>query len=393
MITHPLALLAALAGIVAGLQIVSDRPPCRAVLRILPVPFWCYVLPMLATAAGIFPVSTPIYGWLSTQLLPLCLVLLLLGTDLRLLARLGPSAAAAMSAGAIGILLGAQVSLLLLHRWLPATAWMGFGALSATWIGGSANMLAIVESLNVPQELFAPLVVVDACLAYSWMGLLIASVSLQPRWDRWAGADLNALSDRVETSSGSPKRIERGGGMRIAGALTVAIVLSLGSRWASRYLPTAASLLTPSAWMVLLVTTATLLLSLTPASRLASAATYRIGTWLLLLLLTSLGARASLAAVSTAPVWLGAGLIMMASHAVILLAVGRLLRLPLGLIATASQANVGGPVSAPLVAAVFHPRLPPLALVMALAGNILGTYLGLLSAHLCRLAHTILTHP
>ena len=64
--------------------------------------------------------------------------------------------------------------------------------------------------------------------------------------------------------------------------------------------------------------------------------------------------------------------------------VGRLRRLPLFLLATASQANIGGLVSAPLVAAVYQPHLASVGLLMALLGNLLGTYLGLLSAHLGR---------
>jgi uncharacterized membrane protein len=45
---------------------------------------------------------------------------------------------------------------------------------------------------------------------------------------------------------------------------------------------------------------------------------------------------------------------------------------------------VGGVVSAPLVGAVYHQSLAPVGLLLALAGNAIGTYLGLASATLCR---------
>ncbi|MBI4354530.1 MAG: DUF819 family protein, partial [Candidatus Omnitrophica bacterium] len=75
-------------------------------------------------------------------------------------------------------------------------------------------------------------------------------------------------------------------------------------------------------------------------------------------------------------------------HGCLMLAAGRWLRLPLGLLATASQANFGGVISAPLVGAVYHERLVPIGLCLALLGNALGTYLGLLSASLSRLINT-----
>ena len=388
MIAHPIAVLGALMGTVAGLHAVARLAPCRTILRVLPIPFWCYLLPMLATSAGWLPASSPLYIWCSTQLLPVCLTLLLIGTDLRAIARLGPPAAAAMLAGTAGILLGAQLAFTLLQQWLPPTAWMGIGALSATWIGGSANMLAIVESLNVPSDLFAPLVVVDACVSYGWMGLLIASASWHDRWDRWVSADRNDTADRSDRAAAHPTTDRRG--YRVVATLALAVALSLGCQRLSEPLVVASGVLPRTTWTILLITTATLALAATPARHLASPATDRLGTWLLLLLLTSMGARASLTAITDMPIWFAAALIWIATHALLLLAVGRLLRLPLSLLATASQANVGGPVSAPLVAAVFHPRLPPLGLAMALLGNVLGTYLGLLSAHLCRLASTLL---
>jgi uncharacterized membrane protein len=84
------------------------------------------------------------------------------------------------------------------------------------------------------------------------------------------------------------------------------------------------------------------------------------------------------------PAWLLVGLIVVAAHAAALITAGRLCRIPVAILATASQANLGGVVSAPLVAAVYHRSLAPAGLVLALAGNALGTYVGWLAAALCR---------
>ena len=71
-------------------------------------------------------------------------------------------------------------------------------------------------------------------------------------------------------------------------------------------------------------------------------------------------------------------------HGAATLLTGRCFRITLGVLATASQANLGGVVSAPLVGAVYHQSLAPVGLLLAMAGNAVGTYLGWLAATLCR---------
>jgi uncharacterized membrane protein len=53
---------------------------------------------------------------------------------------------------------------------------------------------------------------------------------------------------------------------------------------------------------------------------------------------------------------------------------------------TSSQANIGGTASTPIVAGIYQPRLAPLGLLLAIAGNVIGTYAGILIAESCRWA-------
>ncbi|HLD69443.1 MAG TPA: DUF819 family protein, partial [Candidatus Omnitrophota bacterium] len=55
------------------------------------------------------------------------------------------------------------------------------------------------------------------------------------------------------------------------------------------------------------------------------------------------------------------------------------------LAAVASQANVGGVASAPIVAEIYHPGLSAIGLLMAILGNIVGTYIGITTGQICRL--------
>lgn len=351
------------------------------ILRILPVPFWCYFLPMLASAAGWIPGSHPLYTFLSQQLLPICLVLLLLGTDLKALAALGRKAVLVMLAGSAGTLVGALVSFLLYKAWLPKEAWGAVGALSASWIGGSANLLAVKEALRVPDDLIGPIVVVDVAVAYSWMALLIASATLQRRW---AWQERPSPSSASATLRGGPPLAGLASASESGLAILLAIGLSLFVQSLAKQLPSFEPVISASTWTILLVTTLSLLLSLTPVRALGRGYVPRLGTFALYLLLASIGARADLHAITTTPVFLALGITWIAIHGAVLLVAGYLLRAPLGLIATASQANIGGPISAPIVGATFSPQLATAGLLMAILGNLLGTYLGLLMALLLR---------
>jgi uncharacterized membrane protein len=53
--------------------------------------------------------------------------------------------------------------------------------------------------------------------------------------------------------------------------------------------------------------------------------------------------------------------------------------------AAASQANVGGVASTPVLADIYQPGLAPVGLLLAVFGNIIGTYLGLVCSGLCHL--------
>ncbi|MDO8730777.1 MAG: DUF819 family protein [Candidatus Omnitrophota bacterium] len=355
------------------------------IFRWLPVPFWCYFLPMIASSLGWLPRESGFYTFVSRQILPVCLVLLLIGTDLKTLSRIGGKAAALMLAGAVGTILGAFASFFLYKPFLPAGSWGAVGALTGSWIGGSANMLAVKEALEVPDALIGPVIILDAVVAYSWMGLLIAAAAWQEKWDRRVTRPESVPAQATSRVPVLPGLFEKGeergasaGALYGLRSLIFAILLSwIAQRTAGR-LPIFPGF-TASTWTVVLVTTAALALAATPLRRLGESGASRIGTWALYLLLVTIGARADLRAVLTAPVFLLLGLTWIAVHGLVLLAAGYFCRAPLGLIATASQANIGGVVSAPMVGASYSKELAGLGLLMAVLGNILGTYLGLMT--------------
>ena len=95
------------------------------------------------------------------------------------------------------------------------------------------------------------------------------------------------------------------------------------------------------------------------------------------LLLASVGAQADLKKIVTQPLWIVAGVVVIAVHALVLVAALRWMRAPSFFLGAASQASIGGYASAPVVAEIYQAGLAPVGLLLAVVGNVLGTYLGL----------------
>ncbi|MBD3298882.1 MAG: DUF819 family protein [candidate division Zixibacteria bacterium] len=369
--------------IVGGIYFVKAKTPMGKMFNYIPPIIWVYFLPMLGTSIGLFPQASPLYDWVKRLLLPSSLVLLLLSVDLKSLARLGPKALGTMLFGTLGVVVGAPIALLIFKSWLPPDTWMGMGALSGSWIGGSSNMVAIKESIGTPEGIFGVMIVVDTVVGYGWMGIVMSLAVFQDRLDRHYGVDRQIIDDlnrRMEDFHQKSKRPTEF--VDLAVIFAVGLAGGLISLRVGDWLPPIGEIISSFGWAIILSTFVGIGLSFTRISRLEAAGASHVGNLFLYLLLTTIGAQADLRAVLDAPLFLLVGVVWLFIHGAFLFLGGRLLKAPMFLIATGSQANIGGVVSAPIVASVYQPSLAPVGLLMGVAGNIVGLYAGLLCATL-----------
>lgn len=380
LLTEPMALtafLAAILGIVFWLSTVSTLEP---LFKYLPPVIWAYFVPMLTTTAGITPNESVVYDWMSTYLLPFALFLLMLTVDLPAILRLGWMALLMMLAGTVGIIIGGPIALALFGSFFQdPEAWKGFAALSGSWIGGTANMLFMKESVGTSASTLAPIIVVDVVAGYGWMGILIFLSTYQERFDRWVGAD----TDLVTKLNASLAKLDKKRRPAQISDLAIIVGLALGATVLARYagdlLPEIGdpTVISTGTWAILLVVTVGLVLSFTPLRQTERVGASRVGYLALYLLLTSIGAKADLAAVLEVPLYLVAGAAWIAVHVAVLLLVAKWLKAPLFFVATGSMANVGGAASAPIVAGVYLQAMAPVGLLMGVTGYILGIYAAL----------------
>ena len=368
------ALFTAVLGLVFWLDSVDALEP---VFKYLPPVIWAYFVPMLLTTAGVTPAESPVYDWMSTYLLPFSLFLLMITADVKAILRLGPMALIMMCAGTLGIMVGGPVVFALFGGLFEdPEAWKGFAALSGSWIGGTANLVAMKQSFGTPDSTMGPLLVVDVVAGYGWMGVLIFLSAYQDRFDDWINADTSAM-DRLNQKMLEAEDTRRPVTLRdLAIMVGMALAATVAGRAVGQLFPAIGdpTIITASTWAILLVVTAGLLLSFTPLQKMENAGASRMGYFALYLLLTSIGAKADLAAVLDVPLYLLAGVLWIAIHIAFLMAAAWMMRAPLFFVATGSMANVGGAASAPIVAGVYLPALAPVGLLMGVAGYILGIY-------------------
>lgn len=386
LLTDPMAVFAFLAMVVALIFWVSELDRFRKTFEVIPPVIYVYFLPMLATTAGITPSSSPAYEWMTRYLLLFALLLLMISIDVKSLAKLGPIALFMVVAGTVGIIVGGPISLMIFKDFLPADAWTGFAALSGSWIGGTANMVAIAESVGTPESAFGPIIVVDTVVGYGWMGVLLVFAGWQARFDASIGANTAA----IEETNRRLEELDRDRHPTSLRDATVMIGLGMAASVGAYQLaqsdlfPTLGdpTIISKTTWAILIIVTGGLLLSFTRLRDFEKVGASALGYTALYLLLAGIGAQADLRAVVQAPVYLAAGAVWLAIHIGVLLVAARIVRAPLFFVATGSMANIGGAASAPVVAGVYHAAMAPVGLLMAVVGYILGIYGALLCAWL-----------
>lgn len=376
LITDPNAVAGTLAAVVALIFWLSGRPALKKAFEITPPVIYCYFVPTFLTTVGVLPSSSSAYDWMTRYLLVFALFMLMLSVDMKSILRLGPMALVMIVTGTVGIVLGAPLALLIFGGMLPPDAWKGLAALSGSWIGGTANMVAIAESVGTPDSLLGPIIVVDTVVGYGWMGILLVLSRWQDSFDRKIGARRQTLDDtnrRLAEIDAKRHPIDlRMTAVLIGGGFAAAVLsVVLGNRMPTLGDPT---ILSHTTWAVLIVVTGGLLLSFTPVRSLEEYGASRIGYAALYLMIAAIGSRADLKAVIEAPAFVAAGVVWLSVHIGLLFLVARLIRAPLFFVATGSMANVGGAASAPVVAGVYHPAMAPVGLLMAVAGYVLGIY-------------------
>lgn len=391
LISSPGGVLAVLC-IVAAFWFFVDQVTEWKLFQYLPPLLFIYATPVFLNNLDVIPAGSPVYAGLSSYVLPAFIVLMLLKVNVPAAIRIMGKGVLVMLMGTAGVMVGAVVAYVIVHRWLAPDAWTGFGALAGSWIGGTGNMAATSEMLNTPPEQFGLAVLADNVIYIVWLPLLLASKNFADRFNAWA----NVPEDRMRMMDAASEAVieeERAPVMR---DYIYLVAIAIGVTWVASSLasiffnammlnfPSLETLLSESTWRILLITTIALALSATPVSRLPNPTA--IGTAMIYVFVAGMGARASIAGFAQAPAFLLGAFIWIAIHGAFCLLGAKLFKVDVHSVAIASAANIGAAASAPIVAAFHRPSLVPVSILMALLGYAMGNYLAPITGHLARIA-------
>jgi len=366
-----------------------------------PTPFWkkffawipalllCYFVPAFYNTTGLIDgEGSQLYFIASRVLLPAALVLLTLSIDLKGVLKLGPKLLFVFVMGTAGVCLGAIVSFQLMEWFWPAAVagdtWKGMAALSGSWIGGGANMVAIREIYEVDATLFGQFAVVDVALASLLMATLLFLANRADQIDRRSGADTRALDDmkqRIAAYEAANARIPTLADlMMIVGwafgiVATAHAIANPAAAWFKANAPWSSqfSLDAPFVWIVVLSTLGGLLLSFTRVRVLENVGASRVGTVFLYFLIACIGMQMDFLKLANRPELLLIGAIWMSVHVAVIWYAAKLVKAPLFYFGVGSMGNIGAAASAPVIAAAFHPTLAPVGVLLGTLGYATGT--------------------
>jgi len=372
----------------------SSRPFWKKFYKYIPSLLLCYFLPSVLNSLGLISgEDSGLYFMASRYLLPTSLVFLTLSIDFKAILGLGKKAVIMFFAGTAGIIIGGPLAILITSIFAPEivggagpdAVWRGLATVAGSWIGGGANQTAMKEVFQTSDKLFSSMIAVDVIVANIWMAFLLYGAGISKRMDRWFKADSSAIDevrDRIENYQLSIAKIPNLTNVVVLMAVGFGITgfshfcADILAPFFKKHAPALEkfSLTSDFFWLIVIATTAGLLLSVTPARKLEGVGASRIGSLFIYVLVATIGMKMDIMAVFESPELFLVGLIWMIVHVIILLSVGKIIKAPFFFIAVGSQANVGGAASAPIVASAFHPSLATVGVLLAVLGYALGTY-------------------
>ena len=346
--------------------------------------FWCERYPfgrkysgvmLLITLAivlsnlRIIPTQAPAYDAVWTYLVPVAIPLLLFQADLRRIFREAGKTLVAFVIGSAAVVAGVLLGIALIDLGPHETKLAGI--FTGTYIGGSLNFAAVAEVTEFPD----PTVLTAAVAADNVItNLHVLAIILLP-----GIAAVARLFPEHRTAADGPTLddapVHRIADLDVPGLLfALALAFALASVGGF-----AASAFDHPEYAILVTTLLALLIATFGKGLVGNLSGYsEAGNALLFIFLATIGASADIwQLIEIAPILFVFALIIVSVHLVVLLTVGRLLRLDLAEMCIASAVCIGGPASGPAIAAAKGWR--DLVIPGVLAGSFgyaIGSFVG-----------------
>ena len=365
MISSPLVYLAVLAFIATGFNTLEKKTSFK-IFKLIPAVVMIYAFSMFLASMHVFEYNeeiNSIYKLTKTNLLPAMLFLMLLQIDFSHFFKLGKSLLIAYILALVSLMIGFIVVAILFNFNADMSA--AFGALAGSWMGGTANMIAVGSALEVGEEAFAYALVVDSVNYTLWVMLLLFLVPFAKTFNHFTKSDEN-VAYLGEVGCACTMGVKRYWLL-----IFTAIVVSFLAQFISEYI----TLLNKTTTIVLLASIFGVLGSLTRLKEVNGSS--EVATTMLYIIVALIGSKAVFDNFFDVGIYVLAGFVILLIHALIMILGAKIFKLDLFSVAVASLANIGGVASATILAAAYNKSLVSVGVLMAIMGYLIGTFGGL----------------
>ena len=363
---------------IAASIVYTEKKSHHKLFEYLPAIVIIYFVVMLASTFGLWEKTesvTATYKSIKSNLLPAMIFLMLLLADMREIFKLGRKMILTFVLASVSIAIGFIGMFALFHSAFDPDAWKPFAALSGSWMGGTANMVAIQGALELPDTAMGYTLLIDSIDYAIWVMILLALVPFAKRFNLWTKADTSVIDEvgaRLALKEADKKPMDFASLFFLLG---IALFVSALAQYGASFLPTT-SFLTNTTWIVIIATVAGIVFAMTPLAKISGSS--ELANITLYIIVALIASRANFTELTEAPLYIAAGFVIIAIHVTIMVIFAKLFKLDLFSLGVASLANIGGVASAPILASAYSKALIPIGVLMAMMGYILGTFGGLM---------------
>lgn len=326
---------------------------------------------MLLSNFGVIANRSPVYEITFRHIIPLSISLLLLRLNFRDLKQIDRRLVVYFILGAVGTVAGVFMAFLLFGNLIGDEAWKLAGQITASYIGGGENAVAVGATLDVSKNLFTAAFASDNIITTLWMMVCLASPVIFRKFLPARATEATPDTGNIESKRLLPADILPS----VFYSLTISGLVVVASDVAAKYV----SFIPNIIW----VTTFSLIIAQTGLHKHIQIS-YVIGTFLFNYFFFTLGAISSVKDV----IMLGPKVFVFVAtvvvvHAIFIIGGGKLFKADLPKLFTASQALIGGPSTACALAEANNwPHLVLPGILMGVLGYAVANYLGIAIAFL-----------
>ena len=386
-ITNGFTYIAFLMFLAGGLLALEKYTKWK-VFNVIPPLVWLYVLNMVFCTLGLYNSDgvSAAYSALKNNLLYAMIFVMLLRCDFRKLAKLGGRMIAIFLGCSLTLAIGFFVGYPLFMNMLGGgqKTWAAVAALYASWVGGSANMAAMMDALPVDSGAYSCALALDTVCYSVWIALLLLAVRYAKKWNNSVKADTSKL-DAVAAAANAEvekekKKATSGDWIFLIGLSLLVSALSqmVGGAMYDGLSSVEAidlSMFDAGTCTTLFVTIFGLICALSPLGKLP--AVEELSSIYLYAVVSLLASTASLTDLISAPMWVVYGVFILIIHVVLMFVLSKLFHWDLCMVSTASLANIGGSASAPIVATAYVASFAGIGVLMGVLGAAIGNFCGL----------------